>query len=168
MRMIAGLTMLIALCAYNPFAAVSYADEASPDPDIHAGYYSREGNYGNPAQTTGHSIYIKFFADHRVVLLYVPFPYSKTVDPMLLHGVFESIDTQTNSGSYVRSRFDLLAEAAVAHVETYTTEGSRTMFECDANGPCVVEFSQDSLVMSKNGIIGKHIIKFDQIDEASQ
>jgi hypothetical protein len=166
MKIIAGLVMLVVLSASVALVGISHARQLTADIDICSGYYSREGNDGGPAATTGHSIYIKFYPDQRVALLYVPFPYSKTVGAAVLHDVFKNIGERITTKSYVRGKFDLLTEDAVAHMETYETKGSRAVFECDGNAPCVVDFSTDAMMMSKSGIIGQHMIKFDHVDES--
>lgn len=164
MKFLAGLVALITFITYVSSAVSGQAGPLSEEIDIHAGYYSREGNDSGPAKTTGHSIYIKFYLDGRVALLYLPFPYSTTVDAGVLNQVFDKIGTQITTKSYVRSTFDLLTENATAHVETFETRGRRAVFECDGTAPCVVEFTEDSMLMSKSGIIGDHIIKFNHID----
>ncbi len=140
--------------------------ESSNRTDIYSGYYSRDGNDDRPARISGNSIYIKFYPDRWVVLLYVPYPYSKTLKPKVLHNVFQEIKQQIKGKSYIRGRFSFLSEAATAHIETYDMpEENKAVFECDGTAPCRVTFIENYMEMRKAGMLNDHIIRFNRINE---
>lgn len=146
--------------------AFSSTGEAAEQIDIYSGYYSRAGNDDRAAKTTGNSIYLKFYEDLWVVMLYVPYPYSLTLKPSALNAAFEDAKRQAKSRSYIRSKFGILDEKAVAHVELYSfEEDNKVRFECDGTAPCRVIFDGDSMEMIKAGMLNEHILPFIRIDE---
>ncbi len=139
---------------------------AAARPDIHSGYYSRDGNDQLAAKTTGHSIYIKFYPDQWVIMLYVPYPYSLSVKPAALHQVFRNVKRKARSKSYIRGSFGVLEEKATAHIETYKMlDGDTALFECDGLAPCRARFSGDTMELIKAGMINNHIIGFTRVDD---
>ncbi len=147
-------------------AAPPGSSQAQERPDIYSGYYSRDGNDDQAARITGNSIYIKFYPDQWVVMLYVPYPYSLTVKPAALHQTFRNVKRQARSKSYIRSDFGVLKEKATAHIETYRMlDDSTAMFECDGTAPCRVKFNGDTMEMIKAGMLNNHIIGFSRIDD---
>lgn len=154
-----GVATLALLLLLPPLA---FSDQEM-EKKIQTGYFSREGNDGAAARTTQTSIYIKFYPDSWVALLYVPYPYSTTLQAGILSGVFEEIWRQAKSNSFIRSKFGLLDEPAIVHLETWRMEGDTFLFDCGGRMPCVVEFSDQSMNMIKKGIIGEHIIKFNRV-----
>ncbi|HFC53369.1 MAG TPA: hypothetical protein ENJ43_02945 [Gammaproteobacteria bacterium] len=139
---------------------------AAARPEIHSGYYSRDGNDDLAAKTTGYSIYIKFYPDQWVIMLYVPYPYSLSVDAAALHKVFRNVKREARSKSYIRGSFGVLKEEATAHIETYKMlDDDTAMFECDGMAPCRAKFSGDTMEMIKAGMINNHIIGFTRVDD---
>ncbi len=138
------------------------ATNATEQPDIYSGYYSREGNDGIAAKVSGSSLYIKFYPDQWVVMLYVPYPYSLELKPDALKKVFASVERK--SSAYIRNRFGVLKEEAIAHVERFgMTKENEARFECDGMAPCQVIFDGDTMDMVKAGIVSNHIIRFRRV-----
>ena len=153
-------TAFILLTAWLP------TGQAAEQVDIYSGYYSRDGNDDRPAKLAGNSIYIKFYQDKRVILLYVPYPYSLTVKPGTLHSTFKEAALQGTGKAYIRSKFSALAEPAVAHIESYEMlEQDFARFECDGTAPCRVNFHGDRMEMRKAGMLNDHIIQFYRVAE---
>ncbi len=146
-----------------PVQAVS--DPAAEREGFQAGYYARRDNDGPAAEATGHNIYIKFLPDSWIATLYVPYPYAADLDAGVLHGVFEEIGRLPRSSSFTRSRFGLLAEPAVVHLEPWRREGDRFLFDCGGRAPCVVEFADGSMRIVRRGIIGEKVTEFDHVVE---
>ncbi len=146
--------------------ALPDSGRAAGQTDIYSGYYSRDGNDDLAARTTGNSIYIKFYPDQWVIMLYVPYPYSLSADSATLHQAFRNIKRQARSKSYIKSTFGILKEKATAHIETYQMlDDSTAMFECDGTAPCRVKFNGDYMEMIKAGMINNHIIGFTRIND---
>ncbi len=134
--------------------------------DIYNGYYSKDGNDGKSAKGTGHSLYIKFYPDRRVVLLYIPYPYSKSVPPADMHQVFINIKKEVDSVAFVKGTFELLTEPATINMENYSIKNNRAEFKCGGGGTtCVTEFLEGGLQVVKTGILGKHIIRYTRIGQ---
>ena len=156
--------LLLAVVTMLSLGILPLTVNSSTRNDIFSGYYSRAGNDDRAAKITGNSIYIKFYPDNWVIMLYVPYPYSLSLEPDVISRVFEEIKSRNDGKAYLKSRFDILDEKAIAHTETFTfEEKSKVRFECDSMAPCVVEFDENGLDMIKAGIINKHIIRFDRI-----
>ncbi|GEM_PF-2629286 len=154
---VAALLVIIS----TPFSAA-----VSEEIDIYSGYYSRDGNDDRPAKISGNSIYLKFYPDQWVIMLYVPYPYSQTLKERILHDVFREVKKQAKSKAYIRGSFGFLEKKATAHVETYEMkEPGKAVFECDGTAPCRVTFGDGYMEMRKAGMLNDHIIKFNRIDE---
>ncbi|HHS84102.1 MAG TPA: hypothetical protein ENK38_04135 [Gammaproteobacteria bacterium] len=148
------------------FFAYSPSGGAAEKTDIYSGYYSRDGNDDRPAKISGNSIYIKFYPDQWVIMLYVPYPYSTSLKNEVLHNVFREVKKQAKSKAYIKGKFGFLAKKAIAHIETYEMkEPNKAVFECDGTAPCRVIFSNGYMEMRKAGIVSDHIIKFNRINE---
>jgi len=160
----AHLVKLALIVGLSVSSSITTAQSNNPPNTFLEGYYSRQGNKGSPAATSGHSIYLKFYPDQRVALLYIPYPYSKTLQPSKLDEIFSKLGDQINPGSYVKDNFDLLEEPVVVNMERYQTKGNRVAFECSGSAPCLGEFDNSSMTLSKPGVVGDHIIKFDKVN----
>ena len=155
---------LIALMLF--WVSVSgHSAETGLDSDTFNGYFSRLGNDGTPASTTGKSLYIKYYPDEWVILLYIPFPYSKTVAEQTVHQAFAEVREKYKSNSFVKGKFGGLAESTIADVEPYRMENGRALFACGSGGTCATEFVEGDIQIVKQGILGEHIIKYLHIRE---
>ncbi len=129
-----------------------------------AGFYAREGNGGSPAKAAGNNIYIKFFSDRWLAILFVPYPYATGVDSETIAGVLDTARAQTASASFLKGEFGLLDEAATVQIERYGYYQDRIAFECGALSACTIKISDDSLELIKPGVINEHIIRYNHVD----
>lgn len=136
---------------------------ATATEDFTSGYFSRVGNDGTPAANAGSSLFVKFYAGQRVALLYLPYPYSLTLEPAQVDSLLAAIGQTVEVGSLVKSDFGLLAEPATVEMESFQVNGDRVAFQCGGTKPCLAEFEDNSMVMSKAGVVGEHILQFDQV-----
>jgi len=156
-------TGILALLIAFPFSALSQQKMSSTD--ILSGYFSRESNNGDAAKTTNNNIYIKLYPEQWIAILYVPYPYAASVGSDTLNKVFDKVKRESESGSFSRSKFDLLDEAATVHVEKYEIIEGQVQFQCGSINPCAIRFSDNYLELVKSGIINEHIVKFDHITQ---
>jgi hypothetical protein len=135
--------------------------------DIISGHFSREGNNGPTAEKTNNNIYIKLYSNNWIALLYVPYPYGIKVSSNTIDKVFSKIKRESESGSFTRSKYDLLDEAATVHVEKYELDEGQIQFQCGSLNPCAIRLNHEEnyLELVKSGIINEHIIKFDHITQ---
>ncbi len=158
------LITVIAMLVLLP--TISFATDAGEQTDIYSGFYSRDGNDDRAARVSGNSIYIKFYPDQWVIMLYVPYPYATTLENKVLHDAFRTVSKRVKSKSYIRGKFGALDRQVIAHIEKYEMpENNKAVFECDGTAPCRVKFSNGSMEMRKAGMLNDHIIKFNRIDE---
>ncbi len=125
-----------------------------------AGFYARDGNDGSPAATAGNNIYVKFFPDRWLGMLFIPYPYAAGVDAATVDEVFAAARAQTTSAAYLRNRFGLLDEAATVQIERYGYLGERIAFECGALSACTIELGDGYLELIKPGVINEHIVRY--------
>jgi len=133
--------------------------------DIYAGHFSREGNNQSPSATTNNNIYIKLFENQWVGMLYVPYPYAKTVSSSAITKVFEAAKRKTAGSAYLRGTFGQLNENATIQIEKFGYLEDRLVFECGSLAPCTIKLHDDYLELVKPGVINEHIIKYNHIVE---
>ncbi|MCP4470954.1 MAG: hypothetical protein GY815_09755, partial [Gammaproteobacteria bacterium] len=73
-RIKSALLGLLLLCPVFP--GVTFSAAQGPYQENLSGYYAREGNGGSPAQAAGSNIYIRFFPDRWLAMLFLPYPYA--------------------------------------------------------------------------------------------
>ena len=127
------------------------------------GFYAREGNDGSPAKTAGNNIYLKFFDDRWIGLLFLPYPYAKSVDSGMVDRVLVAAREKTDSASYLRGKFGLLEQAATVQIERYGYLEDRIMFECGAMSACTIRLGEGYLELIKPGIINEHIVRYNYV-----
>ncbi len=149
-----ALTTTLVVAAFLPAA---YAM------DMYAGHFSREGNNQSPSETTNNNIYIKIFDNRWIALLYVPFPYAKSVAPSTITQVFEQAKNQTSTSSYLRGKFGYLEQLATVQIERFGYLEDRLVFECGSLSPCTIKLYDDYLELYKPGMINEHIIKYNHV-----
>lgn len=130
---------------------------------IYAGYYSREGNNEKMAQTTGNNTYIKFYPGKRIIRLYIPYPYSKTVKPADINSAFNTAAEKSTGSAYIRDKFGIMKEQVVAHLDFYHWVDKQVMYDCSKPTPCRVVFDKTSMTVIKPGIVLEHKIHYDLI-----
>ena len=151
-RALPGLTLLCLLLA--PFAQAANLGENL------SGFYAREGNNGSPAKTAGNNIYIKFFDDRWIGMMFIPFPYAREVGDEVVSKVFAAARKQATSAALLKGRYGLLTEAATIQIERYGYLENRIIFECSALSPCTIRLDDSGLELIKPGVINEHIIRY--------
>lgn len=151
------------LLACSSFPAVVFsAQQPSLNEDL-SGHYSRDGNNGSPSETAGNSIYIKFFEDRWVGMLFIPYPYASGVEAPMVTQVFVAARKQTTSAALMKGEFGLLSEAATIQIERYGYLGDRIVFECGSLAPCTIRMGDGFLELIKPGVINEHIVRYNHV-----
>ena len=127
------------------------------------GYYAREGNDGSPAQASGNNIYIRFYPDRWLAMLFLPYPYASHVEAATIMEVFDRARAQTDSSAYLRGTFGRLQQKATLHLERYGYLEDRILFECGSLAPCSIRLGDGYLDLIKPGVINEHIIRYQQV-----
>ena len=128
-----------------------------------SGYYAREGNDGSPAQAAGNNIYLRFFPERWLAILFLPYPAAQQVDSSTITRVFAAARAQTTSSAYLRGTFDLLEQKATLQIERYGYLEDRIVFECGSLAPCTIKLGDGYLELIKPGVINEHIIRYRHI-----
>jgi len=155
------LLAILLACASFP-AAVFSAQQPSLNEDL-SGHYSRDGNNGSPSETAGNSIYIKFFEDRWVGMLFIPYPYAIDVEAPVVTQVFDAARKQATSAALMKGKFDLLSEVATIQIERYGYLGDRIVFECGSLAPCTIRMGDSFLELIKPGVINEHIVRYNHV-----
>ena len=156
-------TLLGILLVCTSFPAVVFgAQQAGLMEDL-SGHYSRDGNNGSPSKTAGNNIYIKFFADRWVGMLFIPYPYATGVDAPVVTQVFDAARKRAGSAALMKGKFDLLSEAATIQIERYGYLEDRIVFECGSLAPCTIKLGDGFLELIKPGVINEHIIRYNHV-----
>ena len=156
----AWLLMLLA-CVLLP--ATNLSAQQTGNGEKLSGFYARHGNNGNPAKTVGNNIYIKFFDDRWVGMMFVPYPYAIEVGNAAIDKVFAAARKQVTNAAILRGKYGQLEEAATITIERYGYLQDRIIFECGALSPCTIRLGEDSLELIKPGVINEHIIRYDHV-----
>ncbi len=152
------LLVLLLLCLAFPTLAFS-AEQGSFSQNL-SGFYAREGNDGSPAKAAGNNIYIRFYDDHWLGMMFLPYPYAKSVGDATVSKVFDAARAKTDTSSYLRGTFDQLEEKATVHIERYGYLEDRIIFECGSLAPCTIRMFDGYLELIKPGIINEHIVRY--------
>jgi len=156
-------TWLLVLLACSLLPAANLSAQQGGSGEKLQGFYAREGNNGSPAKAANNNIYIKFFDDRWVGVLFIPYPYAVEVENKVIDKLFEAMRKQATSAAILRGKYGLLEEAATAQIERYGYMQDRIIFECGALSPCTIRLGEDSLDLIKPGIINEHIIRYDHV-----
>lgn len=154
------LGMLLACSGFS--ATVSSAQQPALNEDL-SGHYSRDGNNGSPSKTSGNNLYIKFFEDRWVGVLFIPYPYATGIEAQVVTRVFEAARKQTTTSALMKGKFGLLSEAATTQIERYGYLGDRIVFECGSLAPCTIKMGDGFLELIKPGVINEHIVKYNHV-----
>jgi hypothetical protein len=160
MRRTASSTVRKILLILLLAASLAGGLRAAPPAESLDGYYAREGNDGSPAQAAGNNIYIRFFPDRWLGMLFLPWPYATEVDPATIPSVFDAARAQTTSSAYLRGDFGLLQQKATLHIERYGYLEDRIVFECGSLAPCTIRLGEGYLELIKPGVINEHIVRY--------
>jgi hypothetical protein len=131
--------------------------------EIISGHYSRQGNNGSSSSTAGNNIYIKFFENRWIAMLYLPYPSATVVESSIINKVFETAKLQVSSSSYLRGEFGHLMAPVTLHFERYQYLEDRIIFECGSLSPCTIKLGERYLELIKPGVINEHIIRYDYV-----
>jgi hypothetical protein len=157
----AALLGILLICTSFP-AAVSGAQQTGLT-EVLTGHYSRDGNNGSPSKTSGNNIYIKFFADRWVGMMFIPYPYATGVEAPVVTQVFDKARKQARSAALMKGKFDLLSEAATIQIERYGYLEDRIVFECGSLAPCTIKLGDEFLELIKPGVINEHIVRYNHV-----
>ena len=156
---VTGLPLaLLLLCLAFPTLAFS-AEQGSFSQNL-SGYYAREGNDGSPAKAAGNNIYIRFFEDRWIGMMFLPYPDANSVDEAAIGRVFDAARAQASSSAYLRGSFGELEQDATLHIERYGYIEDRIIFECGSLSPCTIRMGDGDLELIKPGVINEHIIRY--------
>lgn len=128
-----------------------------------SGFYSRDGNNGSPAQTAGNNIYIKFFEDRWIGMMFIPYPYAIKVDAAVITRVFDAARKQASRAALMKGKYELLSEAATIQIERYGYLEDRIVFECGSLAPCTIKLGDGFLELIKPGVINEHIVRYSHV-----
>ena len=166
MRISFSMVLTLILVSGVFASASSLAVESAADkPNIFSGYYSREGNDGDMAQSSGNSHYVKFYPKNRIIRLYIPFPYSKTVTPAAINLVFSTVEKKSSGSAYIRGKFGVMEEQVVAHLDFFHWVDEQVMYDCGKSEPCRVQFDDSVMTVIKPGIVMDHKILYSHVSD---
>ena len=157
-----ALTGLLLLLALLPCKEAFSTDTAMTRESL-SGYYAREGNNDSPARASGNNIYIRFFPEQWLGMMFVPYPYAEQVAPATIHNVFDAARAQVRNSAYLRGTFGELEQKATLHIERYGYLEDRIIFECGSLAPCTIRFGEGYLELIKPGVINEHIIRYNHV-----
>ena len=149
--------LLLALCT---LLVPAFAADQGAKNELLSGYYSREGNGGSPAKAAGNNIYIRFFEDRWIGMMFLPYPYANSVEEAAIGRVFDAARAQASSSAYLRGSFGELEQDATLHIERYGYIEDRIIFECGSLSPCTIRMGDGDLELIKPGVINEHIIRY--------
>jgi hypothetical protein len=143
----------------------SYAVNSSVEArHIYTGYYSREGNDGKMALTSGNNHYIRFYPENRIIRLYIPYPYSKKVKPGAIKLAFDAAAKKSTGSAYIRDKFGVMDEPIVAHLDFFRWVDGHIMYDCGKPKPCKVLFNGGFMTVIKSGIVLEHKIRYEHVN----
>jgi len=158
------LVLFLLLAVFS--SRVSFA-EKSPlkEQNILSGYYTREGNDGKMAKASGHNEYVKFYPGKRIIRLYVPYPYSKTVKSDVINRAFSMAIKETSGSAYIKSKFGVMDKPVIAYLDFYHWVNDQVMYDCGKPMPCKVTFDDKSMTVLKPGIVLGHKIHYGRVND---
>ena len=130
-----------------------------------SGYYSRHEQPGGMAESSGQSEFIRFYEPDRIIHLYMPFPYSNSLEPNQLRQLFSAANAKTSGSAYLRGDFDILSEDIVAHVDKVKIVDAQAMIDCSNSAPCRIKFSTNGMEIIKPGVVLEHITEYELIPD---
>ena len=163
MKWIKSFSLFSLLILNLVLPVVTSANEATDDPVVYEGYFSREENDGKMAKLAGKSHYVKFYPDNRVIRLYIPYPYATSIKPEIMLRVFDKVNRETTGISYIQGTFDLLDEKIIAHTDLLKRIGGELMFDCGSSAPCRVFFEDNLMKVVKKGVINDNLIHYEHV-----
>ncbi len=153
--------VLLLLCALLPGAL--YAATGAQG-EIFDGHYAPDVVGERPLQSGGNEIFVKFFPDRWLGLMFVPFPYAERVDPALVTQAFERARQQAGSAAFLKDSFGLLEEKATVQIERYGYLQDRIAFECSALAPCTIRIGNGFLEFVRPGVVSERVVLYRHVD----
>jgi hypothetical protein len=153
--------VVLLLCALLP--GMLYAATGAQG-EIFDGHYAPDIVGENPARSGGNEIFIKFFPDRWLGLMFVPYPYADRVGEGRVTQAFERARQQTGSAAYIKDSFGLLEEKVTVQIERYGYYQDRIAFECGALSPCTIRIGNGFLEFSKPGVVTEHVVLYRHVD----
>ena len=144
-------------------AGLTWLPNASSAAEQLTGYYAREGNNASPARAAGNNIYIRFYPERWLAMLFLPYPYAEQVDASVIPVVFDRARARVSSSAYLRGTFDQLSQPATLQIERYGYLQDRIIFECGALSPCSIRLGDGYLELIKPGVINEHIVRYQHV-----
>lgn len=157
-----GLMTILLSCALLADSSLAQQEKTAA-PDIYSGFYSREGNYGKVARESGNSHYVKFYPESRIIRLYVPFPYSKSLQAETINAAFDAIVKTTSGSAYIRDKFGVMEQQVVAHTDSFRWIDGQAMYDCGKARPCKIEFEPDSMTVIEPGVVMEHRVSYERV-----
>ena len=166
MRKSSLFALIVTLVTGVLISGSSWAEEVvNSQKDIYTGFFSQEKNYGELGKTSGHSHYVKFYPENRILRLYIPFPYSKTVNPAAINAAFNAAASKTSGSAYIKDTFGVMEEKVIAHLDTFRWIDGQVMYDCSLAAHCKINFSDDSMTLIKPGVVLEHEILYEWIKD---
>ena len=156
------LPALLLLIALLPCKEAFSADTATPRESL-SGFYARDGKNSSSAVAAGNNIYIRFFPEQWLGMMFLPYPYAEQVASATIHSVFDAARAQARGSAYLRGTFGELDEKATLHIERYGYLEDRILFECGSLAPCTIRFGDGYIELIKPGMINEHIIRYNPV-----
>jgi len=148
------------------YSGISVAEKSAVNKlNIYSGYYSREGNNEKMAIASGNNQYVRFFPKKRIVRLYIPYPYSKSVKPATINAAFNRVKNETSGSAYIKGKFGIMDEKIVAHLDFYHWVDNQVMYDCGKPRPCRVSFDDTSMTVIKPGLVLEHKIHYTLVND---
>ncbi|HEY5734379.1 MAG TPA: hypothetical protein VIU36_06415 [Gammaproteobacteria bacterium] len=164
MKKVCSFSLMIFLISCALLTGSSWAQqEKIATPDIYSGFYSREENYGKVARESGNSHYVKFYPENRIIRLYIPFPYSKSLKAEAINAAFDTIVKTTTGSAYIRDKFGVMEQQSVAHTDTFRWIDGQAMYDCGKARPCKIEFEPDSMTVIEPGVVMEHRVSYERV-----
>jgi len=159
-----SIMVFVALGFFSPTVGAIEITPSDAKP-VYSGYYSREGNNAKMAQTSGNNQYVRLYPKERIIRLYIPYPYSKTVTPNAINKAFDEAKKRTSGSAYIKDKFGIMNEKVVAHLDFYRWVDEQVMFDCGKPKPCKVQFGNNSMTVIKPGIVLEHKIQYELVPD---
>ena len=153
--------VMLLLCTLLPGAL--YAANGALG-EIFAGHYAPDIVGENPVQAGGNEIFVKFFPDRWLGLMFVPYAYAERVDAELVTRALARARERTGGAAFIKDNFGLLEQKATVQIERYGYYRDRIVFECGAPAPCTIHIGNGFLEFSKPGVVGEHVVLYRHVD----
>lgn len=167
MRVFESILLILMMFISSAVVADAQTSTKIPIPEdivVYDGYFAREENDGKMARLSGNSHYMKFYGPDRVIRLFIPYPYSKNVQPETISKIFQQVSKHSAVDVYLKDTFGYLEEKAVVNIGRFRRVAGDIMFDCGMSSPCKINFADKRLEIIKKGVLTDHAIVYDHIN----